>query len=113
MNPIEKPLVWLYGEVKSPPFSKEARLEAGYLLRLLQGGESLGLPWSRPMPSIGAKCHELRVNDAKRTWRLVYHIATESIVILEVFQKQTTGTPQAVLETCRRRLRKYIADTGE
>jgi len=29
MNPKDKPLAWLYGEVKTPPFSKEARLEAG------------------------------------------------------------------------------------
>jgi hypothetical protein len=35
MNTQEKPLVWLHGEVKTPPFSKTARLEAGYLLRAL------------------------------------------------------------------------------
>jgi hypothetical protein len=34
--PMEKPLVWLHGEEKTPPFSKEARLEAGFLLRRLQ-----------------------------------------------------------------------------
>jgi hypothetical protein len=28
-----KPLVWLHGEVKTPPFSKSARIEAGFLLR--------------------------------------------------------------------------------
>ena len=40
---MTKPLVWLDGEVKTPPFSKEGRLEAGYLLRRLQNGETLGL----------------------------------------------------------------------
>jgi hypothetical protein len=35
VNPTDKPLVWLHGEVKTPPFSQEARLEAGYLLRRL------------------------------------------------------------------------------
>ena len=34
-----KPLVWLKGEVKTPPFSAEARIEAGYLLRLVQRGD--------------------------------------------------------------------------
>jgi len=29
----EKPIVWLHGEVKTPPFSQTARLEAGFLLR--------------------------------------------------------------------------------
>jgi hypothetical protein len=58
-----KPLVWLYGEIKTPPFSKEARVEAGTLLRRLQEGELLGLPHSRPMRSIGQRCHELRIRD--------------------------------------------------
>jgi len=31
-----KPLVWMSGEVKTPPFSAEARIEAGFLLRRLQ-----------------------------------------------------------------------------
>jgi hypothetical protein len=34
-----KPVVWLHGEVKTPPFSAKARQEAGMLLRLLQKGE--------------------------------------------------------------------------
>lgn len=49
MSPADKPLVWLRGVVKTPPFSALARLEAGFLLRRLQKGESLGLPHSRPM----------------------------------------------------------------
>jgi hypothetical protein len=49
----DKPLAWLHGEVKTPPFSKAARLEAGFLLRQLQRGELLSMPKSRPMPSIG------------------------------------------------------------
>jgi hypothetical protein len=67
-----KPIVWLRGEVKTPPFSKEARIEAGCLLRLLQRGEMLGLPHSRPMPVIGPRCHELRINDAAATFRIIY-----------------------------------------
>jgi len=43
------PLVWLHGEVKTPPFSQEARIEAGTLLRRLQLGQTLSLPHSRPM----------------------------------------------------------------
>jgi phage-related protein len=102
-----KQLVWYHGEVKSPPFSKEARLEAGYLLRLLQTGRNLGLPWSRPMPRIGARCHELRVRDAQKTWRIMYRIDTDAIVIIEVHQKQTPSTPRNVIEACQKRLREY------
>ena len=71
MSPHDKPLVWLHGHVKTPPFSREARLEAGFLLRRLQQGEKLGLPHSRPMPSVGARCHELRINDVDNTWRII------------------------------------------
>ncbi len=102
-----KPLVWLKGEVKTPPFSRAGRIEAGFLLRRLQQGENLSLPRSRPMPSIGARCHELRINDESVTWRIVYRIDVDAIVILEVFQKTTGKTPRQVIETCKRRLRAY------
>jgi phage-related protein len=84
-----------------------ARLEAGLLLRRLQRGESLSMPQSRPMPSIGARCHELRINDGGTQWRLVYPIDTDAIVILEVFAKKTGATPKAVIATCRERLKQY------
>jgi phage-related protein len=84
-----KPLVWLRGEVKSPPFSAAARIEAGYLLRLLQEGERLGLPESRPMPAIGPNCHELRVQDANVTWRIFYGLTSDAVVILGVAEKKT------------------------
>jgi len=38
-NLLDKALVWLKGEVKTPPFSTRARLEAGLLLRRLQQGK--------------------------------------------------------------------------
>lgn len=60
-----KVVVWLRGEVKTPPFSASARIEAGLLLRRLQEGETLLMPVSRPMPSIGAHCHELRIDDSE------------------------------------------------
>lgn len=63
MSPQEKPLVWLHGEVKTPPFTAVARLEAGVFLRMLQRGDRLRMPASRSMPSIGARCHELRIVD--------------------------------------------------
>jgi len=107
MNTKNKPLVWLHGEVKSPPFSKQARLEAGYLLRGLQNGEVLRLPHARPMSVIGTRCHELRINDAGMSWRIIYRIDSDAIIIVEVFSKKTSQTPLEVIETCKRRLRSY------
>jgi phage-related protein len=110
MAAIDKPLVWLHGEVKSPPLSSAARLETGLLLRKLQRGERLGMPYSRPMPSIGPRCHELRINDESATWRIVYRVDTDAIVIVEVFSKKTTQTPKPVIDNCKRRLRDYDSD---
>jgi phage-related protein len=103
----EKPLVWLEGEVKTPPFTAPARLEAGFLLRQLQQGEKLSLPQSRPMASIAARCHELRINDENVTWRIVYRIDDDAIVILEVFDKKSQQTPKKVIDVCKKRLKHY------
>ena len=107
MSPKDKPLVWLHGEIKTPPLSEAARLQAGFLLRLLQRGESVAMPHSRPMPSIGRRCHELRIPDDRVSWRIVYRIDDDAIVILEVFSKKTGKTPKSVIEICKVRLREY------
>jgi len=77
------------------------------LLRRLQRGENLGMPHSRPMPSVGARCHELRVRDENRNWRIFYRIDHDAIVIAEVFQKTSRQTSTTVVELCQRRLRDY------
>jgi phage-related protein len=107
MSARDKPLVWLRGELKSPPFSAKTRIEAGYLLRLLQKGEKLSLPHSRPMPSISARCHELRIVDETKNWRIIYRIDVDAIVVLEVFQKKTQETPKYVVDICKKRIRQY------
>jgi phage-related protein len=103
----DKPLAWLEGEVRTPPFSQAARLEAGFLLRQLQLGEKLGLPHSRPMPSIGRRCHELRIVDRTATWRIIYRIDQDAIVIVGVFSKKTQKTPKTVIESSMKRLKTY------
>ena len=107
MGPNDKPLWWLRGEVKTPPFSKEARLGAGYLLRRLQRGETLAMPHSRPMPAIGGRCHELRIVDGDSTWRIVNRADPDAVIIAEVFKKKTSQTPKRVIATCKARLREY------
>jgi phage-related protein len=59
------------------------------------------------MPSIGRRGHELRINDQNATWRVVYRIDPDAIVILEVFSKQTQKTPQDVIDVCKKRIRMY------
>jgi phage-related protein len=109
MEDPEKDLVWLHGTIKTPPFSDEARVEAGVLLRRLQRGEKLSMPQSSPMLSIGKGCHELRIRDQNVTWRIFYFIDTDAIVLLEVTDKTTRKTPQRVLDNCKQRLKTYKA----
>lgn len=107
MSPTDKPLAWLHGQIKTPPFSTAARIEAGFSLRLLQRGVKLDMPQSRPMPSIGPACHELRIRDENSIWRIVYRIDVDAIVIAEVFSKKTSRTPKRVIELSKQRLRNY------
>lgn len=112
MGATDKPLVWLHGEIKTPPLSAAARLTAGYLLRRLQRGELLSMPHSRPMPSIARNCHELRINDENSIWRVVFRIDNDAIVIAAVFSKKTAQTPKTVIDACKRRLRDYDDETN-
>lgn len=110
VSPTHKPLAILHGVIKTPPMSHSARIEAGYLLRLLQRGDSLGMPHSRPMQAIGSRCHELRIIDSNKTWRIIYRIDSDAVVIADVFEKKTQKTPKRVIDSCKRRLVDYDAD---
>jgi phage-related protein len=110
MSPNDKPIVWLHGEIATPPFSSNARIEAGYLLRQVQKGIKLSLPQSRQMSSIGPNCHELRINDQNLTWRIIYRIYKDMVLILDVFEKKTSKTPKSIIGICKQRIKKYEKD---
>jgi phage-related protein len=65
------------------------------------------------MPAVGPRCHELRVTDRDSTWRILYHLEPDAVVILDVFQKKTPATPKVVLAKCRLRLARYLRIIGE
>jgi phage-related protein len=109
MSRFDKPLAWLHGEIKTPPLSAEARVQTGLLLRRLQSGERIEMPHSRPMPTVGPRCHELRIPDGGLTWRVIYRVDTDAVIICDVFAKKTQATPRSVIESCRRRLTAYDA----
>lgn len=70
-------------------------------------GKVLSMPLSRPMPEIGPRCHELRVRDEARNWRIIYRTDEDAIVVAEVFAKTTPKTPKPIITACQRRLREY------
>lgn len=94
-------------QLTTPPMPHSVRKRAGYLIRALQEGELLSLPTSRPMPSIGPRCHELRINAADGIWRVVYRIDADAIIVVHAFFKTTMQTPIPVIRTCQSRLQKY------
>jgi phage-related protein len=99
----------MVGTLQTPPVGTAARIETGVLLRRLQRGESLGMPHSRAMRAIGRRVHELRVNDreVRLTWRIVYRIDPDAILVVHWFDKKTQRTPKSVIDLCRRRLQEY------
>ena len=107
MAGADKPVVWLAGEVRTPPFSNEARVEAGLLLRRLQNGEQLAMPHARAMPAVGRRCLELRVREEKRSWRIMVRVDHDAVVVIDVFEKKTRTTPGKEIATCKDRLRRY------
>jgi len=62
---------------------------------------------SRAMAVIGLRCHELRIQDQDVTWRVIYRVDLDAVIIAEVFAKKTRATPQLVIDVCKRRLRQY------
>ena len=59
------------------------------------------------MPGIGPRCHELRIQDERSAWRIVYRLAPDAVVLLAIFEKKTKKTPPSVLRACRQRLKRY------
>lgn len=69
------------------------------------------MPHSRPMPSIGQGCHELRVKDDSKQWRRIYRIDREAILVVDLFRKTTQKTPKQTLDRCRQRLAPFDEET--
>lgn len=87
--------------------STQIRRELGEALRDLQKGLSLGMPLSRPMPSVASGVHELRVKDAKATIRVFYVTKiAHAIVVFHAFEKRTEKTPEREIKLAQQRLRE-------
>ncbi len=106
-EPIRKPLLWLHGQVQTPPFTPEGRHEAGMLLRLLQEGEHLRMPLAEPLSNVGPRCGALRVRDAGNNWRIMSRIDADAVLVLDVYSKKTQTIPDEVIDRYQQRLRQY------
>lgn len=89
--------------------SPEIRKTIGEALRDAQKGLSLGMPLSRPMPSVGHGAHELRISGRGATVRVFYFLKLrDRILVFHAFEKKTQKTPQHEIEIGKKRLREIL-----
>lgn len=89
--------------------SPEIRQKLGESLRDLQKGLSIGMPKSRPMPSVAPGAAELRVKDASTTARVFYLTkVADLIIVFHGFQKNTQKTPPHEIEVGKKRLKEIL-----
>ena len=79
------------------------------LFSLLAEGESLGMPISRPMPSVFHGAHELRIKDSSGQYRVFYFTKhKESVLVFHMFKKKTEATPDHEISLGQKRLKEMI-----
>jgi phage-related protein len=110
---LPKRLRILGGELKTPPMSHEARRLAGGCLRAVQDGGRVPPPVSKPLPSLGRRCHELRIDDGAVTWRVLYRVDPDVVLVGDVFAKKTERLPRHILAACRKRFAEYDRKRAE
>jgi phage-related protein len=92
---------------------KSIRIAFGESLRLLQEGVTLGMPASRPMPSIAPGVDELRAKEPSGQYRAFYLKKSRAgILILRAFHKKTQETPKSEIRLAQTRLQELIDDNG-
>lgn len=83
--------------------------EIGEALRDIQKGIRLGLPLSRPMPTITSGAHKLRIRDSTTAiWVLYFVAVSDAIVVFLSFQEQTQQTLRHEIDLGQRRLKEML-----
>jgi phage-related protein len=86
---------------------KPIRTAFGESLRVLQEGITLGMPVSRPMPSVAPGVDELRAKDSSGQYRTFYFKKSMAgIFVLRAFHKKTQQTPPSEIRLARKRLQE-------
>jgi phage-related protein len=94
-------------------FPREVRDRLGKALYLLQAGERLGMPLSRPMPSVAPGVAELRLHSGDGQFRTFYvSVSDMGILVIHAFAKKSKKTPTSEIELGRRRLRELLDETN-
>src|SRR2546425_800052 len=90
-------------------FTTEVRKELGKAIFDLQKGHTLGMPLSRPMPSVALGVEELRIRDHAGIYRTFYFTKpARGILVFHAFVKKTQRTPLQEIELGRKRLKEML-----
>lgn len=88
-------------------FPEDVRRELGKAIFDLQKGNRIGMPQSRPMPSVALGVEELRIRDRSGSFRVFYFKKSRAgILVLHAFAKKSQKTPPYEIETARTRLKE-------
>lgn len=90
-------------------FPENVRRELGKAIFDLQKGEVLGMPLSRPMPSIASGAAELRIRDQNGVYRVFYYTkSSRGVLVFHAFTKKTRATRKQETELGNKRLKELI-----
>jgi phage-related protein len=90
-------------------FPEEAKRELGKLIYDVQTGARLGMPQSRPMPSVAPGVEELRVRDRSGVYRAFYFSrSARGVLVVHAFVKKSQATSKQDIEIGRKRLREML-----
>lgn len=93
-------------------FPDTAKFNLGFDLRLLQQGQQ---PTDyRPMSSVGPGVFELRDQDERAWYRVIYLSRVQDVIhVLHCFEKKSRETPSREINTARQRLKAVRARLNE
>ena len=90
---------------------QKARIRIGKAVFRLQMGEQIGMPDSRPTPSVEGGASELRVKGEDGVFRVFYCTASVmGVLVFHAFVKKTQRTPAHEIELGRKRLKELLDD---
>lgn len=90
-------------------FPKDIKDKLGQSLFEVQIGHKLGMPKSKPMPSVFPGAEELRVKGQDGIYRAFYYTRDErGVLLFHVFVKKTQKTPPLEIELGRKRLKELL-----
>lgn len=103
-------IIWKKKTLKKvQTFPDPIKKELGFLLFKLQKGESLTMPHSKSMPSVGKGCCELRLRGEDGAYRVFYMLKIkDEIIVFHAFKKKTQKTLIKDIEIGKKNLRDMI-----